>query len=179
MLIIISQPFFARFFSLGPVAVLGWWDHAPTWHGGTSRRPRLVGPCTDLARGDQSPPSAGGTVHRPCTGRTSRCPRLAVQALPPTRSSLRQEIILPRLDSSSLYSASSVRDKQRAPRATYSAGIVLREQHISRTAGGASIGRLAHRVPRAACLTRRVLRERRAPRATCSESSVLRERRAP
>ena len=27
---------------------------------GTSRRPRLVGPCTDLARGDQSLPSTGG-----------------------------------------------------------------------------------------------------------------------
>ena len=30
---------------------------------GTSRRPRLVGPCTDLARGDQSLPSTGG----PCS----------------------------------------------------------------------------------------------------------------
>ena len=113
-------------------------------------------------RAPRASDSASSVLREPRISRADTlccsCPRsseaqLSLQrgpALPPTRSSLRQEIILPRLDSSSLYSASSVRDKQRAPRATYSAGIVLREQHISRTAGGASIGRFAHRAPRAA-----------------------------
>ena len=66
----------------------------PDMHGGTSRRPRLVGPCTDLLRGDQSLPSAGGPCPdsarfeaQPSRNRGPALPQTKTQPPPQTRPS--------------------------------------------------------------------------------------------
>ena len=162
---------------------------------GTSRRPRLVGPCTDLARGDQSPPSAGGTVHRPCTGGpvaalgwwdraptlhggTSRCPRLAVRASTAHGSRPRPHISeaqpsfsrRPALPPEHVAPRAKSPREHAAPRARRSVGTLRRELAASRAF-----------IPRACCLVNMrlrdvLLREHAAPRTRCCSSTLARGR---
>ena len=161
-------------FNRGPVAALGWWDRAPTLHGGTSRCPRLA----------VRAPTAHGSRPRPQAHEAQpsllRGPALSLATLSPHSCEAHARCLREHAATRARCSDCSLLRAHFALRARCSAStLLMRGRRLVNTlpARACCDGSTQLRKPR--CNASTQLREHANPHASCSVRTLFRTHAAP